>query len=89
VGRHADYGLTGVGAVARQDLGFYAREGPNPDLQLIQGTPHLIAGMRAGQIDVAGLTAYEAVLLTARSARSRTCAVGRSPWRASAATTTR
>ena len=48
-----------------KDLGFYAREGLNPDLQLIQGTPNLIAGMRAGQIDVAVLTAYEAVLLTA------------------------
>ena len=48
-----------------RDLGSYAREGLNPDLQLIQGTPNLIAGMRAGQIDVAVLTAYEAVLLTA------------------------
>jgi NitT/TauT family transport system substrate-binding protein len=47
------------------DLGFYAREGLKPDLMLIQGTPNLIAGMRSGQVDVAVLTAYEAVLLTA------------------------
>src|SRR5579859_264998 len=47
------------------DLGFYAREGLNPDLLLIQGTPNLVAGMRAGQIDVGVLTAYEAVLLNA------------------------
>jgi NitT/TauT family transport system substrate-binding protein len=50
------------------DLGFYAREGLKPDLLLIQGTPNLVSGMRAGQIDVAVLTAYEAVLLTATKA---------------------
>jgi NitT/TauT family transport system substrate-binding protein len=47
------------------DLGFYAREGLSVDLVLVQGTPNLVAGMRAGQIDVGLLTAYEAVLLTA------------------------
>src|SRR6185312_4818342 len=47
------------------DLGYYAREGLNPELLLIQGTPNLIAGMRSGQVDVGMLTAYEAVLLTA------------------------
>src|SRR3981189_1018483 len=47
------------------DLGFYAREGLKPDLLLIQGTPNLVAGLRTGQVDVAVLTAYEAVLLTA------------------------
>ena len=44
-----------------RDLGSYAREGLNPDLQLIQGTPNLIAGMRAGQIDVAVLTATKSL----------------------------
>src|SRR5712691_11649766 len=34
------------------DLGFYAREGLNAELLLIQGTPNLIAGMRSGQIDI-------------------------------------
>ena len=47
------------------DLGFYASEGLEPDLVSIQGTPNLIAGMRAGQIDVGVLTAYETILLTA------------------------
>src|SRR5438093_3259914 len=47
------------------DLGFYAREGLKPDLLLIQGTPNLVAGVRSGEVDVAVLTAYEAVLLTA------------------------
>jgi NitT/TauT family transport system substrate-binding protein len=47
------------------DLGFYSREGLDPELLLIQGTPNLIAGMRSGQVDVGMLTAYEAILLTA------------------------
>ncbi len=47
------------------DLGFYANEGLAAELVSIQGTPNLIAGMRAGQIDVGVLTAYEAILLTA------------------------
>jgi NitT/TauT family transport system substrate-binding protein len=50
------------------DLGFYTEEGLAPNLQLIQGTPNLIAGMRSGQIDVGLLTAYEAVLLNATNA---------------------
>jgi NitT/TauT family transport system substrate-binding protein len=50
-----------------KDLGFYGAEGLDVDLQLIQGTPNLITGMRSGQIDVGVLTAYEAVLLTATS----------------------
>jgi NitT/TauT family transport system substrate-binding protein len=48
-----------------EDLGFYAREGLSVELILVQGTPNLIAGMRAGQVDVGLLTAYEAVLLNA------------------------
>jgi NitT/TauT family transport system substrate-binding protein len=48
-----------------KDQGFYAAEGLDSDLQLIQGTPNLIAGMRTGQIDVGVLTAYDAILLTA------------------------
>jgi NitT/TauT family transport system substrate-binding protein len=47
------------------DLGFYAEEGLKPDLQLLQGTPNVITGMRAGQLDIGLLTAYEAVLLNA------------------------
>ncbi len=47
------------------DLGFYKQEGLAPELLLIQGTPNLVAGMRAGQVDIGVLTAYEAVLLTA------------------------
>lgn len=47
------------------DIGLYAAEGLAPNLQVLQGTPNLIVGMRSGQIDVGLLTAYEAVLLDA------------------------
>src|SRR5260370_320083 len=47
------------------DLGFYKQEGLAPELLLIQGTPNLVSGMRAGQVDIGVLTPYEAVPLAA------------------------
>jgi NitT/TauT family transport system substrate-binding protein len=53
-----------------KDLGLYAAEGLDVDLEQIQGTPNVITGMRTGQIDVGELTAYEAVSLTATDSLS-------------------
>jgi len=48
-----------------KDLGFYAREGLDVELNEFQGTPLAIAAMISGDVDVANISTSEVIRLTA------------------------
>ena len=53
-----------------KDLGFYAREGLDVELNEFQGTPLAIAAMISGDVDVANISTSEVIRLTANKGQA-------------------